>query len=950
MSINKQWIALPWLVAAACSSSNGNSTTVMLTSVTTATTTACPNGGVTISSGEDSNGDGVLESTEVTSTQNVCNGTTPAPTHASLVTTTMLSVGNSHCPEGGTEIDSGLDNGAGGGIADDGILQPGEITSTQYVCAGETTPSALVSTTVLSAGDSHCAGGGVEIDSGLDDGAGGGTAGDGTLQPGEITSTQYVCNGAGGAGSLVTTTQLPTGDVHCPNGGTQIDTGTDNGNNGGVADDGILQPGEITKTQYVCDGVGSYSQLYVGSMTPPASPAGAYTIDTSGGAASNGNGGSGGALTLEIHQGTLGGHAKIFSTGVVDASFETPAVDFNQGVIPFAVTQDTQLNSYPDQGSGIDSGDAVFQVTNDQTLYANVGGDALAVTSIEVDEGTTLTLANNSGGNNKVQVQVQRDIRNAGTITTGLMPDGVSATPLSLTMSNYIGTKTSAIALDGHDADGATAGSGGALQVNCNGTLVNAGNIHAGGGAGNTGGAGGSVSLTTNVGGGVFNSGAIDNHGGASAADVGGVSNFIYLSGDYGGQFNSGPLTATGGVGTSGGGYGGEIDLEGSDTGAVQNTGAISTSGGDCTTSGCNGGSGGVVRFQTQGGGALLNSGDIDTSGGAGSNTNGVGGTGGNIVAKNFDGSNAQNGNINLSTGSTRCSGSITARGGAGATGGAGGAIDFDLNVSNLALGQEIELRGYTDVTLNGGSASATGGTGGQFTIEQDTTANSPGNNQSNFGPAGAVINYANISTRGGDGLLGGQSGQVHLQTQRNVNFYDTFELAINGGTIDTTSGLTTADNSPNGAAPGEIQIQLLGIAGVQNSGSIIGDGGDASGANSEAGYANDVTFTSDTGTVLNTGTITLNGGAGSGISGSNGSGGNVNMYGVAVINTAAITCDGSSGSVTGGGGGSITLFSSSGGPTVNSGTLTVDGGIATDASNDGSSGSIQIDGVTEGS
>ena len=128
----RKWI-LPCLIFAACSGSNDDeATNQTLTRVTGATAVACPNGGITISTGVDINGDGVLESTEVASSQNVCNSPGAAP----LASTTPLAVGDTHCPAGGTQIDIGLDNGAGGGTAGDGILQPGEVTSTQYVCNG----------------------------------------------------------------------------------------------------------------------------------------------------------------------------------------------------------------------------------------------------------------------------------------------------------------------------------------------------------------------------------------------------------------------------------------------------------------------------------------------------------------------------------------------------------------------------------------------------------------------------------------------------------------------------------------------------------------------------------------------------------------------------------------------------------------------------------------------
>ncbi len=51
---------------------------------------------------------------------------------------TTLEVGDSFCPAGGQQIDTGLDNGTGGGTANDGILQAGEITNTSRICNGAT--------------------------------------------------------------------------------------------------------------------------------------------------------------------------------------------------------------------------------------------------------------------------------------------------------------------------------------------------------------------------------------------------------------------------------------------------------------------------------------------------------------------------------------------------------------------------------------------------------------------------------------------------------------------------------------------------------------------------------------------------------------------------------------------------------------------------------------------
>jgi hypothetical protein len=100
----------------------------------------------------------------------------------------------------------------------------------------------LVATTVEAAG-ANCADRGVKISSGAD------TNGNGILETSEVTNVQYACNGAGGAGSIVRTVALASGDAHCPAGGDAVQVGTDaNGN-------GVLDASEIISTAYVCQGV-----------------------------------------------------------------------------------------------------------------------------------------------------------------------------------------------------------------------------------------------------------------------------------------------------------------------------------------------------------------------------------------------------------------------------------------------------------------------------------------------------------------------------------------------------------------------------------------------------------------------------------------------------------------------------------------------------------------------
>lgn len=115
---------------------------------------------------------------------------------SALVATAPEPAGK-NCPSGGTRIDVGQDSNS------DGKLDANEITQTQYVCNGPSGNTLadggaggqfLIATSTEPAG-ANCTAGGVKIESGPD------TNGNGTLDANEVTSTQYVCNGATVVGS-----------------------------------------------------------------------------------------------------------------------------------------------------------------------------------------------------------------------------------------------------------------------------------------------------------------------------------------------------------------------------------------------------------------------------------------------------------------------------------------------------------------------------------------------------------------------------------------------------------------------------------------------------------------------------------------------------------------------------------------------------------------------------
>ncbi len=197
----------------------------------------CAAGGLAVRTGLDADGDGLLSDEEVMDTRYVCNGQGIGTN--SLVSITDEPVGGQCGDAAGKRIDSGLD------LDGNGQLDPGEITSTAYVCNG--TGEGINSMVNLSdePPGGHCGDvAGVRIDSGLD------TNHNGQLDPGEITATSYVCNGADGEDGLNTLvrTEPETPGANCTHGGLALERGLD------INRDGILQPSEIENTSYVCNG------------------------------------------------------------------------------------------------------------------------------------------------------------------------------------------------------------------------------------------------------------------------------------------------------------------------------------------------------------------------------------------------------------------------------------------------------------------------------------------------------------------------------------------------------------------------------------------------------------------------------------------------------------------------------------------------------------------------
>lgn len=149
-------LVLATLVAAACTGSTGpmgaagsngaNGVSTLVTVTPEPPGANCANGGQRIDTGPDSNGNGVLDASEITQSTYVCNGTNGsngsdgatgsngADGSSALVSVTPEPAG-ANCANGGQRVDVGID------ANQNGTLEAGEIQQTAYVCNAVSAPT-----------------------------------------------------------------------------------------------------------------------------------------------------------------------------------------------------------------------------------------------------------------------------------------------------------------------------------------------------------------------------------------------------------------------------------------------------------------------------------------------------------------------------------------------------------------------------------------------------------------------------------------------------------------------------------------------------------------------------------------------------------------------------------------------------------------------------------------
>lgn len=191
----------------------------------------CTFGGERMQFGTDQNENGKLERREIDNTVYVCN---PAET-GSAVSVEQLSPGDDNCPNGGVAVS---------------VAQAKGSPLVQYICNGEPGSEGE------SGGPGGAGPVGPQGESGPtgpqgDEGVAGptGPQGDeGAAGPTGATGSA----GTSGYNSLILVTSEPAG-ANCAADGSRLDVGLDNGDGGGTAGDNILQAGEIDSTSYLCE-------------------------------------------------------------------------------------------------------------------------------------------------------------------------------------------------------------------------------------------------------------------------------------------------------------------------------------------------------------------------------------------------------------------------------------------------------------------------------------------------------------------------------------------------------------------------------------------------------------------------------------------------------------------------------------------------------------------------
>ncbi len=609
------------------------------------------------------------------------------------------------------------------------------------------------------------------------------------------------------------------------------------------------------------------------SSGAPAAPVlGSATINTSGGVGTNGNGGNGGAISIDHNLAsplTVSRYGTFDTTGFV---VPTGSVELGANARTFMTPGAATLT--PTVGS-----------------TAILGDDGLTpATGLRVGPGVTLTIDTNfpgAGVRNLVSLIFTHAVIIEGSIIAERADQAVAGDELStsrsnltIACSNVVMATGSLIDTSGVDDVANPGGAGGDITFSPTGTVVLRGAIDTRGGDGTVGGAGGFCQIL--AGGGFYHFGTVTLDGGTGSTGAGGNGGGVNWTAGQIFQpvpmINTGTFTGRGGGGATGGGAGADTTgtafpgicyVENSGAGLYVNTGSFDFSGGDCT--GTNGNGGSVISQLVWGNNygvgpttEVRTMGTITGRGGRGGSVSGNGGNGPIVrIRAIINGGVAGQDNLR----GFFCGTTIDARGGdalgtsATSAGGNGGPVIIDTPViggtNSAQPGQApVQIVGYLSFTTSGGAATdpanGNGGNAGGVTI-----LNNQQNDPQLVPWIASIHNDVPITAVGGSstGGIGGNGGSVTLSTTNTATATTGFldRYVRNEADIDARGG--------DGALPGGFggSFTMHDHVFVHNTGDFNGNGG--AGNTGGGGQGGTVSLTSYQ-RVRNEGNLTKNGGA----------------------------------------------------------------------------------------
>lgn len=298
----------------------------------------------------------------------------------------------------------------------------------------------------------NCTTGGQKMESGLD------SDNNGILDPGEVAQTQYVCNGTSGlqgvkgdqgsAGtdglkSLVSLTIEPAG-TNCTTGGQKVESGLD------ADDNGVLDTGEVEQTGFVCNGA-------AGLQGPKGDPGAAGAVGPQGPAGANGagvpTGGTAGQVLSKIDGAdyntqwtTVGGSGTVTSVSVSGLPLSVADPTTTPQISMSGTWSDAQVADNLSISGGTINNTPIGMTSQAAGAFSSlrVGTFAAAGSVLTADAGGNATWQALTGGGDFTDV-------NAG---TGLIVSAGNAAGPSVTLSANFGTTAGTIAEGNHTHSG----------------------------------------------------------------------------------------------------------------------------------------------------------------------------------------------------------------------------------------------------------------------------------------------------------------------------------------------------------------------------------------------------------------------------------------------------------------------------------------------------------------